>query len=195
MSSDVDRPALGDASSVARCASNDAHGVPANDGSHDVACSLATPNELDEVRRLIEAGLARRWGSFDPSRNRDLTEFATTYGARPIVVAKTADGRIVGCGILIDEAPGVGAPGVGAPGVDAPSVARIVRMSVAGDRERRGVGGRVLTQLIEHARRLRYREIVLETTETWLSAVAFYKRYGFIETHRADGDAHFRYRL
>jgi len=49
--------------------------------------------------------------------------------------------------------------------------------------------------LIEHARALRYHEIVLETSQTWDSAVAFYKRHGFIETHRADGDAHFRYRL
>jgi len=129
---------------------------------------------------LIEAGLARRWGTFDPARNRDLIEFAATYGARPIVVAKTGDGVIVGCGILTDEALGV---------------ARIVRMSVAGDRERRGIGSRVLTALIQHARALGYREIVLETTQTWDSAVAFYERHGFNETHRAGGDAHFRYRL
>ena len=146
----------------------------------DVRLGVASPNEFDEVCRVIEAGLARRWGSFDPTRNRDLIEFAATYGIRPIVVAKSADDAVVGCGILIDEAPGV---------------ARIVRMSVAAARERQGIGSLVLAALIEHARALRYHEIVLETSQTWDSAVAFYKRHGFIETHRADGDAHFRYRL
>jgi ribosomal protein S18 acetylase RimI-like enzyme len=149
-------------------------------GATEVALGFASPNEFDEVRRLIEAGLARRWGSFDASRNRDLIDFAAVYGAAPVVAAKSAGGAIVGCGILVDEAPGI---------------ARIVRMSVAHDRERRGIGGRVLAALIEHARTLRYREIVLETTETWESAVAFYRRHGFIETHRADGDVHFRYPL
>jgi ribosomal protein S18 acetylase RimI-like enzyme len=146
----------------------------------DVEFGFASPNEFGEVRALIEAGLARRWGSFDATRNRDLVEFAQTYGAAPIVVAKSAAGAIVGCGILMDESPGL---------------ARIVRMSVAHERERSGIGGRVLGELIRHARDLHYREIVLETTETWDSAIEFYKSHGFVETHRADGDVHFRYPL
>jgi len=164
MSSDAARSALNDASR----------------GAADVVLGLAAPDEFLEVRRLIEAGLARRWGSFDPTRNRDLAEFAETYGRVPIVVAKAADGVIVGCGILIDETPGV---------------ARIVRMSVVHDQQRRGVGRCVLGALIEHARRLRYREIVLETTESWDSAVAFYRAHGFAEVRRAAGDVHFRYPL
>jgi ribosomal protein S18 acetylase RimI-like enzyme len=147
----------------------------------DVSLALATPNEFAEVRALIEAGLARRWGANnDPRRNGDLNDFAATYARAPVVVAKSPDGAIVGCGILIDEVPGV---------------ARIVRMSVAHDRQRRGVGGRVLAELIEQARRRDCREIVLETTADWGSAVAFYRRHGFVETHRADGDIHFCYPL
>ena len=153
---------------------------PALNGA-DVSIGLATPNEFAEVRALIEDGLARRWGARnEPLRNRDLVAFAATYGAAPIVVAKSADGRIVGCGILIDESPGV---------------ARIVRMSVAHDRQRRGIGARVLTELVSQARARGYAEIVLETTETWDSAVAFYRQHGFVETDRADGDIHFHYPL
>jgi len=153
---------------------------PALNGA-DVSIGLATPNEFAEVRALIEDGLARRWGARnEPLRNRDLVAFAATYGAAPIVVAKSADGRIVGSGILIDEAPGV---------------ARIVRMSVAHDRRRHGVGSRVLAELIARARTRGYREIVLETTADWESAVAFYRAHSFVETHRADGDIHFRYPL
>jgi ribosomal protein S18 acetylase RimI-like enzyme len=164
MSSDVARPSLSGT-------------TPDGDA---VSLDLALPNELDEVRELIEDGLGRRWGNYDAAYNADLRGFAATYGAAPIVVAKTTAGAIVGYGILIDEAPGV---------------ARIVRMSVAHDRERRGIGRRVLFELIAQARRRGYREIVLETTATWQSAVAFYRRCGFAETHRADGDIHFRYPL
>src|SRR5262249_10240313 len=78
MSSDAARPALND---VLRDAG-------------DVVLGLASPNDFTEVRRLIEAGLAWRWGSFDPLRNRDLIEFAATYGPFPIVVAKSPDGPI-----------------------------------------------------------------------------------------------------
>ena len=146
----------------------------------DVSLDLATPNDFSEVRALIENGLARRLREFDSTRNGDLVEFARTYGAVPIVVAKSREGAIVGCGILIDEAPGV---------------VRIVRMSVAHDRRRHGVGSRVLTALIAQARTRGCREIVLETTADWDSAVAFYRAHGFVETHRADGDIHFRYAL
>jgi ribosomal protein S18 acetylase RimI-like enzyme len=36
------------------------------------------------------------------------------------------------------------------------------------------------------------RSLVLETTETWQEAVAFYQGFGFQETHRKDGDVYLK---
>jgi GNAT superfamily N-acetyltransferase len=129
------------------------------------------------VRALIVDGLAQRWGEYDASRNPDLEAFAEHYGESFVVAARDAGGRIVGCGILVAEAPGV---------------ARIVRMSVADAWRRHGVGGRVLGALLAHARGRGDRTVVLETTQRWDSAVAFYRKHGFVETHRTAGDVHFR---
>lgn len=85
-------------------------------------------------------------------------------------------GALVGTGALIPEAPGV---------------SRIVRMSVDRGCRRAGIGRRILSRLIEHARAQGSRRIVLETTDTWNDAIAFYLRCGFHITGRGDGEIHF----
>ncbi len=140
---------------------------------------IAKRGDLAAVRALIVAGLTQRWRSYDASLNPDLEAFEATYASAVIVVAKLAD-DVVGCGVLIAEAP---------------QIARIVRMSVATDRQRAGIGGKVLRGLLDQAVRLGYREIVLETSADWHSAVSFYKRHGFVATALRGGDQNFRLEL
>ena len=36
-----------------------------------------------------------------------------------------------------------------------------------------------------------YEKLVLEMLEIWVEVIAFYKKYGYRQTDRRDGDAHF----
>jgi ribosomal protein S18 acetylase RimI-like enzyme len=142
-----------------------------------LSIALAKPSELAAVRALIIQGLTQRWKSYEPSRNPDLESFDQCYADAVIVVAKEA-GKIIGCGVLRKESDGIG---------------RIVRMSVLGERQRQGIGSEVLRVLLAHAAEIGYQEVVLETTASWVSAVSFYKRYGFVPITIHDGDQHFRF--
>jgi ribosomal protein S18 acetylase RimI-like enzyme len=115
------------------------------------------------------------WGSLDPSKNPDLKEIFSSYRDHVFLVARE-EGEIVGCGALVHESDGI---------------ARIVRMSVAAHRRRLGIGQLILWHLVRTARQKGYRQIVLETTETWQDAVSFYERNGFCTTHFVDGDRYF----
>jgi ribosomal protein S18 acetylase RimI-like enzyme len=145
----------------------------------EVAIGLAQHRDLAAVRALIIAGLTQRWGDYRRSMNPDLEAFERAYSGASVIVA-TRHGEVVGCGILVAEAPGV---------------ARIVRMSVAVDLQRSGIGGNVLRALLERAVSLGYSEVVLETSADWYSAVSFYMRHGFTPTGQRDGDQHFRFDL
>ena len=131
--------------------------------------------DASAVRELIVQGLAERWGRYDPRFNPDLENFAEHYNSSVILVAKRGS-RIVGVGVLQPEAGGVG---------------RIVRMSVAGDCRRRGIGTLILEGLLQAARERGYESAVLETTASWESAVRFYVSRGFIPTEARDGDQGF----
>ncbi len=147
--------------------------------ANELAIGLARANELAAVRALIVAGLTQRWGNYLHSANPDLEAFERTYANASIIAARRED-EIVGCGILIEEAP---------------QVARIVRMSVANTQQRTGIGGEVLRALLERAMQLGYSQVVLETSAHWHSAVAFYTRHGFTPVELRDGDQHFRFDL
>lgn len=133
------------------------------------------PVDQDEVKQLVLAGLVDHWGFLDPNKNPDLDDIAATYAGATFLVARLA-GRIVGSGALVPRGDGT---------------AEIVRMSVACDLRRLGVGRRMLQQLVAQARQAGLRRIVLETTETWQEVVAFYLAHGFRITHHADGDVYF----
>ena len=92
-----------------------------------------------------------------------------------MLVAK-ADGVVVGVGVL-DRC--------------SRDVDRIVRMSVATDARRRGVGSLMLDEILRIAWAAGFRRIELETTATWTDAVAFYAGKGFVPTKLRDGDQHF----
>jgi putative acetyltransferase len=123
----------------------------------------------------VLAGLADHWGKLDPSKNPDLNDIGSTYAHATFLVA-WLQGKIVGTGALVPRSE---------------EVVEIVRMSVARDVRRQGIGRLILQQLIVHAQAGGYRQVILETTSTWLEVVAFYERCGFRITHHRDGDTYF----
>ncbi len=133
------------------------------------------PEHQNHVRALILAGLAERWGVLDPARNGDLEDIASSYHDADVLVALLGD-RVVGVGACVPRSQGVG---------------EIVRMSVAGDLRRYGIGRALLQALCTRARAAGLTRIVLETTATWDDAIRFYQRYGFRITHAHDGDVYF----
>ncbi|NJM41768.1 MAG: GNAT family N-acetyltransferase, partial [Anaerolineae bacterium] len=81
--------------------------------------------------------------------------------------------KIVGCGALVLRKDGV---------------AEVVRMSVSKAVRRAGLGTRVLQALVDRARSMGLRQVILETTETWHEVIAFYQRFGFRITHHIGGE-------
>lgn len=132
--------------------------------------------DQDAVRRPILAGLGDRFGVVDASRNPDLDDIAAAYPAPgAFVVVAEVGAEIVGSGILIDEAAGVG---------------RLVRMSVAGHHRRRGIGRALVAHLVERARERGHRRLLLETKADWFDAIRLYESCGFVAFDRKDGDLH-----
>lgn len=128
-----------------------------------------------KIKSLIVAGLAERWGEYDAHFNEDVEDFANFYKNSVVLVAKQL-GETVGVGILQP--------------VDIDS-AQIVRMYVSKNLRRNGIGALVLTNLIATARQHGLKQIVLETTATWQSAVSFYKKHGFVPLHIQGDDQYF----
>lgn len=132
-----------------------------------------------EVKNLILAGLTEHWGMLDPNKNPDLNDISSTYADAVFLVAWRQD-KIIGTGALITRSNSTG---------------EIVRMSVAADMRRKGIGRKILQQLCEHAKSKGYEQLILETTETWNEVIEFYKKFGFQITHHFDGDVHFALEL
>ena len=137
------------------------------------------PADQDAVKALVLAGLGEHWGVLDLTLNPDLNDIAASYAGALFLVARQA-GRVVGCGALAPHAPGT---------------SEIVRMSVARDLRRQGLGRLLLAELVARARALGVQRIILETTETWSEVIAFYLGLGFTITHHADGDVYFALEL
>jgi len=127
------------------------------------------------AKHLILAGLEEHWGFLDATLNPDLDDIAAAYSHDIFLVAAVGN-QIVGTGALICEEEGV---------------ARIVRMSVHINFRRKGIGCQILNTLCDEARQRGYRQITLETTETWKEAINFYQRNGFQVIETRDGDMHF----
>jgi ribosomal protein S18 acetylase RimI-like enzyme len=129
------------------------------------------------VRQLLVDGLSERWGAYEPRFNPDLEAFPESYSGSLILVARAA-GAVVGTGTLRPVSP---------------HRSEVVRMSTAPMFRRNGVATTILRLLLDHARATGTREIALETTSSWASAVAFYSKHGFTRTHEHDGNTHFVY--
>ena len=129
--------------------------------------------DQDQVKNLILAGLGEHWGFIDPTKNPDLNDISSSYANATFLVA-WCESRIAGTGALVPSSEGVG---------------RIVRMSVAADMRRRGIGKLLLHRLCERARSAGYRRVILGTEAAWREVIEFYKACGFHVTHLDDSDA------
>jgi len=137
------------------------------------------PGDQLEVKNLILAGLAEHWGMLDPEKNPDLSDIRSTY-AHGLFLVAWHENRIVGSGALVPKLGDIG---------------EIVRMSVAANMRRQGVGRTILQRLIEQARSKGYQSLVLETTDTWHYAITFYQTFGFQIAHSLNGDVYFALNL
>jgi len=133
------------------------------------------PEDQEPARALILAGLEEYWGTLDESKNPDLRNIAATYQEGIFLVA-VMDNKIVGTGAFMPRS---------VESVEA------VRMSVAKDLRGHGIGQQLLHELCRGAYQRGYGKVILETTETWEKAIAFYKTFGFQITHYAEGDVYF----
>ena len=143
--------------------------------SPSLIISRFQPSDQQEAKALILAGLAEHWGILDLSLNPDLNDIASTYAGADFLVARIA-GRIVGTGALVPCGAGS---------------AEIVRMSVAADQRRCGIGRRIVSGLVALARERGYQRVVLETTASWVEVIQFYLRCGFSITHYQGEDVYF----
>lgn len=127
------------------------------------------------AKKLILAGLVEHWGFLDPTKNPDLEDIQRSYAGCTILVACV--GRsLAGTGILIPRRADTG---------------EIVRMSVAREFRRCGIGTRILNALLQEARKRGLNKIVLETTATWQDVIEFYLSNGFRITHFHADDVYF----
>jgi len=131
------------------------------------------------AKALILDGLVEHWGFLDESKNPDLDDIATSYANGTFIVA-WRDDEIIGTGAFKPHSE---------------KQVEIVRMSVAKEMRRQGVGQQILSELCKIASEKGYAEVILETTETWQDVIDFYLQYGFVITHYLDGDVYFRKEL
>ncbi|HEY3312889.1 MAG TPA: GNAT family N-acetyltransferase [Anaerolineales bacterium] len=141
----------------------------------EITIKTFQPDNQDEVKQLILAGLVQHFGVLDPHLNPDLNDIASSYAGAIFLVA-WHQARIVGTGALIPRST---------------DGAEIVRMSVAQDMRRMGIGRLLLLRLCEKARIAGYNHLVLETTSTWHEVITFYQQFGFHITHQHNGDTYF----
>ena len=135
------------------------------------------PQDQAGVKELILAGLADHWGQIDPTKNPDLNDISASYAGATFVVARL-NGKIVGTGALVPRTS---------------DTAEVVRMSVAGDVRRHGIGKSILEHLLAYAKDTGFRRVILETTDTWTEVIQFYLNAGFRITHYEAGDVYFSF--
>ncbi|WP_245837286.1 GNAT family N-acetyltransferase [Virgibacillus phasianinus] len=130
-----------------------------------------------EAKHLILEGMKERFGFIDYSLNPDLNNIYEHY---------TMNGHLFLIGFLEETMVGTGALTK-----ECSTIGRIERMSVGRPYRRKGIAQRMLDQLEGQAIKLGYSKIVLETNQEWHSAIAFYKKNGFVFDYHEGERIHF----
>lgn len=126
---------------------------------------LATPADAEAFRVLNEAWITRFFALEDEDRKYlgdPVGRIVEPGGA--VLVARLADGTVVGC---------IGIAPVG------PGVFELVKMAVAPDHQGHGTGRRLIETAIDRARSLGASRVVLESNADLASAVHLYETTGF----------------
>ena len=126
-----------------------------------------------EARSLILAGLADHWGAIDETLNSDLDDMMLSFATGRTVLVRDGDGSLIGTGTLLPRKT---------------NVAEILRMSVAHHRRGRGVGRRIVEELVSTATKWGSSVVVLETSSAWEDVISFYLGCGFAITHVENGE-------
>ena len=87
-----------------------------------------------------------------------------------------------GCFVLIEEDNAILA--MGALKIISNTVAEIKRMRVETSLQRRGFGQEIMDHLMQHAKLMGIKRVILDTTEVQIAAQNFYEKNGFIEYKR-----------
>lgn len=145
------------------------------DGS-DLYIRPFTETDQSAARRLILEGLGEHFGFVDEGCNPDLDDIAACYTARGhrFLVAFVG-AELVGTAALVFEDAAAG---------------RIVRVSVAREHRRQGIGRALITRLVDAARAAGLARLWMETNDDWADAIAFYQRCGFVEYDHRDGNVY-----
>jgi len=123
-------------------------------------------DDHEEVVRLHREGVSQIGASFDdPTVDRDLDDIEGVYLAGGEYLIATIGNRTVGMGALRR--------------VDG-QMAEIKRMRVDKGLQGKGVGSRILDELVHKAIELGYRRLILGTVESNRQARTFYEKRGFI---------------
>ncbi len=123
-------------------------------------------SDAPAVARLVESVL-REFRLWRGHRGKlgDLEDIPGTYlSPRGKFLVVEQEGRVIGCGGLRPRPKGVG---------------EIRRMYLLKSARGRGLGGRVLRRLLEHARWTGSRRLVLESSRRFEAALALYRKAGF----------------
>jgi Acetyltransferase (GNAT) family len=86
------------------------------------------PENQAEVKNLVLTGLTEHWSTLDRSKNPDLDDIGLTYANAVFLVAWQKN-KIIGTGALVPKSS---------------DTAEIVRMSVATNMRRNGIGRKIL---------------------------------------------------
>jgi putative acetyltransferase len=148
--------------------------------SEEIVIREFRSSDQAQVRRLVLLGLQEHWGKLDRTLNQDLNDITKHYTNAVFLVAEQPGMGIVGSGAMVPRGNGV---------------AEVMRMSVSATARRHGLGTRLLQALVDRARSMGLRQVMLETTETWHEVIAFYLRFGFRITHHQNGDVYFAFDL
>jgi ribosomal protein S18 acetylase RimI-like enzyme len=132
------------------------------------------PADQEAVRRLILQGLGEHFGAVDETLNPDIDDIMARYVNRGhhFLVA-LEDREVIGSAALIVEDRDVG---------------QLVRVSVASRYRRQGLARALVTSLINAASARGLTRLWMETNDDWEAAIGLYKRCGFTEYDRRDGN-------
>ncbi len=132
------------------------------------------PADQPAVRRLILQGLGEHFGVVDETLNPDIDDIAACYVNQGHLFLVTLAGQdFVGAGALIFEDACVG---------------QLVRVSVARNCRRQGLGRVLVLRLISAGRARGLTRLWMETNHDWDAAIGLYQRCGFTEYDRRDGN-------
>ncbi len=131
------------------------------------------PKDQAAARSVILAGLEEHFGWVDVTRNPDIDDIMLHYvRAKHVFVVGELEHEVVGTGALrIGEETG-----------------SLVRMSVARQHRRKGIGRALVMYLLDVASALSLKEVTIQTNNDWMDAIALYKRCGFTEYARDEAD-------